>query len=134
MKKMLGILIMVCIAYSAYAQTKQPQQSTMDASMQPLYVKLKDIKWEKTDPELGDKSPEIAFLYTDPKTKATQLMIRIPPNTHVPKHWHTANETHTIVSGTFVMKCYGKKVELGAGSFNYMPSKMVHEAWHFLQD
>ena len=48
---------------------------------------------------------------------------------HVAKHWHTANETHTIVSGTFLMEHDGERVALGPGSFNYMPSRMVHEAW-----
>ena len=57
-------------------------------------------------------------------------MIRSPKNYHAPKHWHTANETHTVISGTFIMRDEdGKRAELGPGSFNYMPSKMVHEAW-----
>jgi quercetin dioxygenase-like cupin family protein len=53
----------------------------------------------------------------------------VPRDFHVSKHWHTANETHTIVSGTFVMDSAGKRIELGPGSFNFMPAKMVHEAW-----
>jgi mannose-6-phosphate isomerase-like protein (cupin superfamily) len=56
-------------------------------------------------------------------------MIRVPKNVHVPRHWHTANETHTIISGTFIIECEGQRAELGPGSFNYVPSKMVHEAW-----
>lgn len=57
-------------------------------------------------------------------------MIRSPNNYHAPKHWHTANETHTVISGTFIMRDEdGKRAEFGPGSFNYMPSKMVHEAW-----
>jgi mannose-6-phosphate isomerase-like protein (cupin superfamily) len=47
----------------------------------------------------------------------------------VRKHWHSANETHTIIKGTAAFECDGKRLELGPGSFNYMPSKMVHEAW-----
>jgi hypothetical protein len=27
------------------------------------------------------------------------------------------------------MECEGQRAELGPGSFNYMPSKMVHQAW-----
>src|SRR4051812_37652626 len=57
-------------------------------------------------------------------------MIRVPKDFHVPKHWHTANETHTIVSGTFIMQHEGgQREELGPGSFNYVPSKAVHQAW-----
>lgn len=95
----------------------------------PMFVKFKDVKWEKAIPELGNNSPEIAILRVDPKTQATQLMIRVPKNFHVPRHWHTANETHTIINGTFIMECEGKRAELGPGSFNYIPSKMVHQAW-----
>ena len=94
-----------------------------------MFVNLSEIKWQKIVPELGEGSPEITFLRVDPKTQATQLMIRVPRNFYVPKHWHTANETHTVVSGTFIMECDGKKAELGPGGFNYIPSKMVHRAW-----
>lgn len=48
---------------------------------------------------------------------------------HVPRHWHSANETHTILRGRMVFECEGKREELGPGSFNYIPSKMVHQAW-----
>src|SRR5688572_27521692 len=92
-------------------------------------VRFDDIQWERMVPELGDRSSEIAILRVDPKTQATHLMIRVPANTHVPKHWHTANETHTVMQGTFIMECEGKRETLGAGSWNYIPSKMHHEAW-----
>jgi quercetin dioxygenase-like cupin family protein len=102
----------------------------------PMFVPFRDIKWERIPPipgrpapEAGSPGPEIAILHVAPVTMATELMIRVPKNFHVPPHWHTANETHTIVSGTFIMGCEGQKAELGPGSFNYMPSKMVHEAW-----
>jgi len=94
-----------------------------------LNLKFDDVKWVRMIPELGDRSSEIAILHVDPKTQATQLMIRVPKNFHVPKHWHSANETHTVIRGTFVIECEGQRSELGAGSFNYVPSKMVHEAW-----
>jgi mannose-6-phosphate isomerase-like protein (cupin superfamily) len=93
----------------------------------PRYQKFQDLKWEKL---WGAGSPEITILRVDPKSGATQLMIRNPKNYHVPRHWHTANETHTVISGTFIMEHDGgKREELGPGSFNYMPSKMVHQGW-----
>jgi quercetin dioxygenase-like cupin family protein len=94
-----------------------------------MNVRFEDLKWEKIVPDLGEKSSEIAFLRVDPKTKATHLMIRVPENFHVPKHWHSANETHTIVKGTFIIESEGKRQTLGQGSWNYVPSKMAHEAW-----
>ena len=45
------------------------------------------------------------------------------------KHWHSANETHTMIIGKATFACERKKVELGPGRFNYMPARMVHDAW-----
>src|SRR5215468_8828367 len=128
MKRILVALAMFYAPAPAYAQMEN-RQAPADPSRQPLFVSFGEVKWEKLIPELGDKSDEIALLRVDPTTHATQLMIRVRPNSHVPKHWHTANETHTVVRGIFIMECDGKRAELGPGSFNYMPSKMTHEAW-----
>jgi quercetin dioxygenase-like cupin family protein len=95
----------------------------------PQFVKYHAVKWQRIFPKLGARSPEISILRVDPTSHATQLLLRVPRDFYVSKHWHTANETHTIVSGTFVMDSAGKRVELGPGSFNFMPAKMVHEAW-----
>src|SRR5262249_47388797 len=70
-----------------------------------------------------------AILHVDPETKATQLMIRIPKNFHVPKHWHNANEGRTIVSGKFIVETDGKREELSEGDFSYIPANTVHEEW-----
>ena len=96
---------------------------------QPVFLDLKDAKWDKILPALGESSPEIAILRVDPKTQATQLLIRTPKGIHVRKHWHTANETHTMIIGTAIFECDGKRAEIGPGGFNYMPARMVHEAW-----
>jgi quercetin dioxygenase-like cupin family protein len=95
----------------------------------PIFSDFKDLKWDKILPDLGDSSPEICVLHVDPATKATKLMIRTPKGIHIRKHWHSANETHTILKGIAKFECDGKRSELGPGSFNYMPAKMVHEAW-----
>ena len=100
-----------------------------DSSAHHLNVKASDVKWQRIFPELAAGSPEISILRVDPTTQATQLMIRVPKNFHVPQHWHTANETHTIMQGTFIIDAEGKREALGVGSFNFVPSKMVHEAW-----
>jgi mannose-6-phosphate isomerase-like protein (cupin superfamily) len=92
-------------------------------------VNYADIKWEKILPDWGDASPRIAILRVDAKTQATHLLIWNPVAMHVPRHWHTANETHTILRGRYTFECDGKKEEMGPGSFNFIPSKMVHQAW-----
>ncbi|HEX3497656.1 MAG TPA: cupin domain-containing protein [Methylocella sp.] len=95
----------------------------------PIFTQFSGVQWTKMHPELGDASSEIAILHEDPKTHATQLLIRAPKALHVRKHWHSANETHTIITGTAAFECDGKKAEFGPGGFNYIPARRVHEAW-----
>ena len=68
----------IAVAIQLMLSTSVP--SFAQSSDQVLFQKFSDIKWNKDHPELGDKSPEIAFLHVDPQTKATQLMIRLPSN------------------------------------------------------
>jgi quercetin dioxygenase-like cupin family protein len=104
------------------------KEATTDTP-QMIFSNYKELKWNKIVPDLGENSPEISVLRIDPKTQATSLLIRAPKGIHVRKHWHSANETHTVILGTLVFACEGKRIEQGPGSFNYMPAKMVHEAW-----
>lgn len=94
-----------------------------------LFVKYEDAGFQKIIPELGDDGPEIAMLRVDPETGATQLLIRSVAPMRVPEHWHSANETHTVIKGTQVYECGGKRVMLGPGGFNYIPAKDPHRAW-----
>ena len=110
-------------------QSEHPRGTEVQAAPQYLSARFQDLKWEKIVPEFGEDSPEIVILRVDPKTQATSLMIRNKTKFHVPRHWHTANETHTILQGNVIFECDGKREELGTGSFNYIPSKMIHQAW-----
>ena len=102
----------------AYAQT--------GADFMGKAVKADDMKWEPLEGGF-----EISILYTNPKTQATYLVIRGPGNLHVPRHWHSSNESITVLKGTFVVAHDGSedKTSLNAGGFAYMPAKMIHEAW-----
>ena len=84
---------------------------------------------EKNVPRSGRCLTRNRHLHVDPKTEATQLLIRTPKALHVRQHWHSANETHTMIGGKAIFACEGNRVELGPGGFNYMPARMVHEAW-----
>ena len=85
------------------------------------------MKWEL----LKGSAFEISILYTNPTTQATYLVIRGPGNQHVPRHWHSSNETITVLKGTFTVAHDGSpdKTALDPGGFTYMPAKMIHEAW-----
>ena len=80
-------------------------------------------------PALGEGSPTISIVHKDPRSGATQLLVRVPKDFHVTPHWHSANETHTVLQGIFVMGCMGKQDTLREAGFNYVPARTVHEAW-----
>lgn len=125
-----AVVAMLCVAVSGRgAETWEAAQGATADMPQALFRNYQDFKWDKILPDLGENSPEICILGVDLKTQATKLMIRAPKGIHVRKHWHSANETHTVILGTFVFACEGKRIEQGPGSFNYMPARMVHEAW-----
>lgn len=128
---LIALFAFVGVASSADMQAGAgaPQMAHADSMVRALILNQSDLKWVRMFPDLGDKSSDIAILHENPVTHATQLFIRVPKNFHVPAHWHTANETHTVLQGTFVMECEGKRAALTAGGFNYMPARMHHEAW-----
>ncbi|HEY3116946.1 MAG TPA: AraC family ligand binding domain-containing protein [Chloroflexota bacterium] len=124
------VVVVLGVASSGHGgETKEGAQSVPADTPQAIFRNYQDFKWNRILPDLGENSPEICFLANDPKTQATKLMIRAPKGIHVRKHWHSANETHTVILGVQVFACEGKRVEQGPGSFNYLPAKMVHEAW-----
>ena len=128
-KLCLTILTAFIFLLSSRAAESIPIGSAEAAVNAPEFKNLSDLKWDKILPDLGADSPEISILRVDPKTHATSLLIRTPKAIHVRKHWHTANESHTMIIGTATLACDGKKGEIGPGGFNFMPAKMVHEAW-----
>ena len=104
-------------------------QSDSGSSSQALSVPYESLKWQPIVPEMGADSPLIAIVQVDPVSKATKLFIRTPKNMHVPMHWHSANETHTVIQGRADFAHGDKREHLGVGGFNYLPAKMQHEAW-----
>ena len=124
--RLVVLLMIIAVSPAAAQMSASPSHDGVPAA----YMKFDNLKWQKLVPAEGAGSPDVTFLHVDPKSGATQLMIRTPKNYHAPRHWHTANEAHTVISGTFIMQDDGgQRQVLGPGSFNYMPSKMVHQAW-----
>ncbi len=119
----LGIALAAAACVAARANVARAENAA------PIFSSYDKLQWKRIVPELGAASPEISVLRIDPTTQATQLLIRTPKAIHVRKHWHTANETHTMIRGTAVLECDGQRGTIGPGGFNFMPAKMVHEAW-----
>jgi quercetin dioxygenase-like cupin family protein len=105
------------------------QSSPQAKAGQAMGARYEDLQWQTIVPELGADSPQISILRVDPGTRATHLLIRVPKQMHVPMHWHSANETHTVIRGNWTFEHEGTRDQLGPGGFNYIPAKMHHQAW-----
>jgi quercetin dioxygenase-like cupin family protein len=125
---MLRPLFMLLLSLGASAPPVA-QLSTQTKAAQAMGARYEDLQWQTIVPELGADSPQISILRVDPVTQATQLLIRVPKQIHVPLHWHSANETHTVIRGTWTFEHEGTHHQLGPGGFNYIPAKMRHQAW-----
>jgi hypothetical protein len=110
---------------SLAASSDQPTPDSLPALINPSA-----LKWEKTIPALGDRSPEYAILHADPKTHLTTLMFRTPIAVHIKAHTHNLAETHVVLAGgTHMFEANGVRYNLEQGGYLRMPGGVVHEAW-----
>ena len=95
------------------------------------FVNPKDIKWGAAPPSIP-AGAKIAVLQGDP-SKAGPFVVRlmVPRGYKIPPHWHTQDESLTVISGTFYLGT-GDKVEankshtLSAGAFHFLSGKDHH--------
>jgi mannose-6-phosphate isomerase-like protein (cupin superfamily) len=125
----LGLLVPLSLSAQSPAH-----QHPAAAAEHGTHARFDDLKWQIMVPELGADGPQAAILRVDPKTQATQLLIKMPKRMHVPVHWHSANETHTVIKGTMVFEHDGQPHELGPGGFNYIQARTPHQAWSSTDD
>ena len=79
----LGLLVLVPLSLSAQSSTHDHQAP--GASPQGAHARLEDLQWQPIAPELGADSPQVSILRVDDKTHATQLLIHMPKQMHVPR-------------------------------------------------
>jgi quercetin dioxygenase-like cupin family protein len=85
-------------------------------------VKASEIKWQA----FGQGLPvEFAVLHEDADTNTCQLMLRVSGAMYVPRHWHPAGESFTVLKGVYTTRCRGERSRLDTGSYGYIPPSMV---------
>jgi len=95
------------------------------------FINPKDIKWSAAPPSMP-QGAKIAVLQGDP-SKAGPFVIRlmVPPGYKIPPHWHTQDESLTVISGSFYFG-KGDKVDtskaptITAGAFHFLSGKDHH--------
>jgi hypothetical protein len=95
------------------------------------FVNPKDIKWGLAPPSIP-KGAKIAVLQGDPSKSGPFVMrLMVPAGYTIPPHWHTQDESLTVISGSFYFG-KGDKAEtsnaptITAGAFHYLSGKHHH--------
>ena len=95
------------------------------------FVNTKDIKWGPAPPAIP-KGAQVAVLQGDPfKSGPFVMRLKVPAGYQIPPHWHTQDESLTVISGSFYFG-KGDKAEtsnaptITAGAFHYLSGKDHH--------
>jgi quercetin dioxygenase-like cupin family protein len=99
-----------------------------------ILVPADKVQWGPAPPFLP-AGAQIAVLQGNPSEKgAVTLRLRLPANYNIPAHWHSMDETVTVLSGAFHVGM-GDKLDrqasqtLEPGGFVSLPATMRHFAW-----
>lgn len=69
----------------------------------------------------------LSVLHGDPTKGASVILLKFTPGCTVPWHWHTANETLVLVSGTANAQMKdGIPLAMKTGDYLYLPAKGIH--------
>jgi quercetin dioxygenase-like cupin family protein len=115
-------VILSSLATSAFAQAMNEGQ---------VFISPEDIKWAAAPPSMP-KGAKIAVLQGDPGKPGPFVMrLMVPPGYKIAPHWHTQDESLTVISGTLYFGA-GDKVETSKahtatpGSFHFLSGKDHH--------
>jgi len=118
----LAVIILGALAGPALAQGTSDKES---------FVNPKDIKWGDAPPSMP-KGAKIAVLQGDPgKPGPFVLRLMVPAGYKIAPHWHSQDESLTVISGTLNFGIgdkpeTGKTHALTAGGFHFLSGKDHH--------
>jgi len=118
----LAVIILGALAGPALAEGTGDKES---------FINPKDIKWGDAPPSMP-KGAKIAVLQGDPgKPGPFVIRLMVPAGYKVAPHWHSQDESLTVISGTLYFGM-GDKPEtakahtLSAGGFHFLAGKDHH--------
>lgn len=124
------LTLTVLLAGSALASVSIAQAPAAPAASHTM-VAPADLKFTDGPPGLPP-GIKVAVLHGDPRSPGLYVArAQLPANYTIPPHWHPADETVTVVSGTIMMGM-GDKLDpraaqpIAAGGFAAMPAKTTH--------
>jgi quercetin dioxygenase-like cupin family protein len=86
------------------------------------------LQWNPC-PELMPEGCQLTVLNGDPAKPNADLLLRFPPNSKIPRHWHTSTERMILISGELEVDYDDQPaITMRAGDYGYGPARLPHAA------
>jgi quercetin dioxygenase-like cupin family protein len=102
-----------------------------NATAQPAFGRSADdpgLQWGGC-PEFMPEGCQLAVLNGDPAQANADVLLRVPPQSHIARHWHSSNERMVLVAGEMEVS-YDHQAPITARPGDYMfgPARLPHDA------
>jgi hypothetical protein len=125
---------MTMIAVAAGVTSLVAPMHAATAADMATFIAPREIQWVDAPPALP-RGAKLAVLQGDPaKPGFFVLRLSMPAGYKIGPHWHSQDESLTVISGTFYIGM-GEQFDpsrgrgLAAGGFHYLPAKTRHFAF-----
>jgi anti-sigma factor ChrR (cupin superfamily) len=87
--------------------------------MEDIYINFEEMEWKKANGYPSGTMIKVLYEDTEPKT----FILKLPKNTCLEAHSHTATEQHFVLDGEYISndKAYRK------GSYRFIPARVTHD-------
>lgn len=137
MTKLMSCALLTLVATASADTPKKPDTTkTTDTTkkapkQEAVFISAADVKWGPAPPDLP-KGAQLAVLSGDPtKPVAFTMRVKLPDGYKIPPHYHTKDESLTIIGGTLNLMMGDNMTNphaLDVGAFHFLPGKMHHGA------
>jgi quercetin dioxygenase-like cupin family protein len=87
-----------------------------------------DVNWGPC-PEFMPAGCQLAVLHGDPSKPNADVVLRVPPKSSLPHHWHSSAERMVLISGELEVAYDGQPAAtLKPGMYAYGPARLAHSA------
>ncbi len=120
-----SLLVSLLAFVWSFALAEEPKQQ------RALFYTFEDpeLEWGPCPKFLPDGCA-IAVLQGDPAKQNTDIFFKVPPNSALPRHWHTSAERMVLVSGELHLTFDGQETAvLRPGTYAYGPAKLPHKGF-----
>ncbi len=124
------LLTTILFAVGSFAQEAQGQVS---GSSPHSFISASELEWNPFEPEGFPLGARIAVVHGDPGREGEPYTVRvsIPGDYEIPPHWHSGDETLTVLSGTFLLAMGERRDEarldaFRAGDVLFIPAEHPH--------